>query len=641
MLFLRFWLLILILLPLTQVQAETAPQSTQATLEELGGYPCPESELTCVKLTMPLDHFDESVEGTIDVVFGVRPADGERRGMWLLAMGGPGTSGLSVADRYYLPFFDRDLLEHLDIVFFDQRGLKQSGGVECLNAIYYDEYADPGDTLTPKGEMAFVESTRQFTENCIKETGKAAILPYLGTRQVAEDLEVFRQAMGVEKFYLHGESYGTQVAQTYTAAYPERLQGLILDGTVDATLSGVEFLEQQTAAFQKVLLMTLEACNADAVCAADFGGDALTFYDDLTAELKAGDMVFDFPLPSGVPEARLFYAIDLENTASSALYGVADRTILLRVLASARRGDLVPLARLSYMLLGYDPITLEPVIDPTSSDAIFYAVNCTDYHYFEGSSQERARAYLRAGDEIEQRYPYMSGGFYGDFPCVFWPGQQNTQRPESLSAEGVPTLVLGATADPATPVGMGEAVFSRLDDGYLITAEGGDHVIFGRGDSCPDNIVTAFLLEGSTPAARESRCNKGVISDYTALPPANASEFATVEEVLSALYDEIYYLPEYYYWDFITPASVGCRYSGLMTFKPTNAGAAFEFENCAFFSGFVMNGTGEDNLFGDGSFELNISGSGIFEGDFHYQIAADGESTISEYANSSFEDVAT
>ena len=40
---------------------------------------------------------------------------------------------------------------------------------------------------------------------------------------------------------LYGESYGTQYAQTYAAAHPERLQGVIVDGVVDLTRSGPAF----------------------------------------------------------------------------------------------------------------------------------------------------------------------------------------------------------------------------------------------------------------------------------------------------------------------------------------------------------------------------------------------------------------
>ena len=44
------------------------------------------------------------------------------------------------------------------------------------------------------------------------------------------------------------------------------LTGLILDGTVDLTLTGFEYYQEWAQAFNDVLVMTLEACNADEEC---------------------------------------------------------------------------------------------------------------------------------------------------------------------------------------------------------------------------------------------------------------------------------------------------------------------------------------------------------------------------------------
>lgn len=624
--------LCLVVATVSEAQDSKDVTTTETILENLDGYPCPESEFTCITLTMPVDHFDRSVEGTIDVVFGVRPADGERYGMWVLAMGGPGGSGLSVADTYYLPYFASDLLEHLDIVFFDQRGVKASGDIECLKALT-NEYEDAGDTVTPQGERNFIRAMEEFAGNCVEEAGHTDLIPYLGTDQVVEDLEFFRQAMGVEKFYLHGESYGTQVAQSYAAKYPEHLSGLILDGTVDMTLTGIEFLTRQTQAFNDVLRLTLEACNADVTCAADFDGDAVAFYDDLASRLAVEDIGFSFPLPFGEHEKRSFTAIDLESTVSSSLYGVADRMLLVRALAAAAQDDMIPLARLSYALLLYDPVTLEVLIDPTASDAMYYGVTCADYSYFNGTPPERARTYLQAGDKLDAQFPYMNDGFYGDFPCVFWPSTPPAERPEPLAAEGIPTLVLGATADPATPVGMGEEVFRHLDNGYLITAEGGDHVIFGRGNSCPDNIVTAFLVGGKLPKEREIRCENQLMAEYVPISTGGASQFAGVNQALGATYNEIYYLPEYYYWDVVKTIVVGCPYGGSMTFSPTTSGAEFTFKSCLFFSGFAMTGTGTHNFFSNGRFTMDVTGEGFYEGEFKYERGAgESEPLVGEFA---------
>ena len=125
-----------------------------------------------------------------------------------------------------------------------------------------------------------------------------------------------------------------------------------------------------------------------------------------------------------------------------------------------------------------------------------------------GGSRE---AWLRAGDEIDSTVPHFSSMFYGDFPCVFWPNARaDNTRPAPLTADGIPTLVLGAIADPATPVSNGQDVFSRLSDGYLVTQDGGPHVIYGRGISCIDDLVTNFLVKDEMPANHETTCEGSV-----------------------------------------------------------------------------------------------------------------------------------
>ncbi len=96
---------------------------TQQILDDLGGVPCFEgSAFTCITIEVPLDHFNSADTRTIPVVFAVLPASGARKGMFVTATGGPGTSGVLSAD-YYSSGFDASILESFDIVFFDQRGV--------------------------------------------------------------------------------------------------------------------------------------------------------------------------------------------------------------------------------------------------------------------------------------------------------------------------------------------------------------------------------------------------------------------------------------------------------------------------------------------------------------------------------------
>ncbi|MBI5351271.1 MAG: alpha/beta fold hydrolase [Chloroflexi bacterium] len=610
----------------TPVSVTEAPVTESAPgLEGLGGVPCPESDFTCVTLTVPLNHFDSSDPRTIEVVFAILPATGERKGMFVTATGGPGSAGISSADDY-TSYFDPSIPEHFDIVFFDQRGVGQSGGLQCVNAAA-KFYLSDWSAGTLQEESAMAESARAFSTDCVTEMGDSEMLSYIGTEQAVEDLEAFRKAIGDEKLWLYGESYGTQYSQTYAAAHPDHLAGLILDGTVDLTLSGFDFYEQQARAFSDTLELTLQACNADDICAESMGGgDAGNAYIKLAERLKQAPIEFTFPLPSGGTIKRTFSFSDLETSASSYMYSASERMIFLRALAAySRNEDLAPMARVLYNSLALDPETLDAIPDPTWSDAVFYGVECQDYGYISGTPEERANAYLRAGDKLDASIPYFSSIFYGDMPCMFWPNARTDQaRPAPLTADGIPTLVLGAIADPATPVENGLSVFRRLSDGYLITQEGGPHVIYGRGVACIDDLVTNFLIDDQMPDQRKTSCEGTVTSEFAALAPLDAHEFASPLEALSSADDEIYYLPEYYYWDGITSTSVGCPFGGTLSFEATDTGDALTLTDCSFSQGFSLTGSGINN-YDDGSFALEVDVTGLNSGTLTYTRDGDGK----------------
>jgi hypothetical protein len=185
--------------------------------------------------------------------------------------------------------------------------------------------------------------------------------------------------------------------------------------------------------------------------------------------------------------------------------------------------------------------------------------------------------------------------------------------------------VLGAVADPATPVKNGQDVFSRLSEGYLVTQEGGPHIIFGRGVSCVDDLVTNFLVNDQTPPERETTCEGAVISDFVPPIPVNVSHFNNLLDLFHSVDDEIYYLPEYYYWDMSTPTTVGCPFGGTLSFEATDTGDALTLDDCSFSEGFAMTGSGSNN-YDEGSFTLEVNVTGLKGGSLIY--TRDGEGTL-------------
>ncbi|HEY6074629.1 MAG TPA: alpha/beta hydrolase [Anaerolineales bacterium] len=420
---------------------------------------------------------------------------------------------------------------------------------------------------------------------------------------------------------MYGESYGTQYAQTYAVVHGDRLAGLILDGTVDLTFSGIEFYSQQAQAFNDALVATLSACNADPACMEQMKGDAIAAYDELAAKLGRQTIPFRFPLPAGGFDKRNFTFNDLEYVASSQLYNESDRMIFTRALAAYRlNSDLIPLARLLYIDSVVDPQTLDVILDPSWSDAIFYAVDCQDYGYPGASPDEKAQNYLHAADPFEASIPRLASLIYGDLPCAYWPNATtDLTRPAYLLAVGIPTLVLGAEADPATPVSHGINVYQHLADGYLITQKGGPHVIFGRGNECPDALVTDFLVNDVVPAKRETICD-GVVADaYVPIAPRTTRPFQDPVEAFSAVETEIYYLPEYFYWDLFTPTSVGCTYGGTLNFQANNAGTRhlFKLNRCELIANLSMTGDGSYNAQND-RFVLDVRTTGRWTCNLRY-----------------------
>ena len=609
------------------MSARIVRPATADILAQLGGYPCPDSTFTCVKLLLPLNHLDPGQTNKIPVVFGVLPATGERKGMFVTVTGGPGTSGLLSADSY-TSAFDPSIPEHFDIVFFDQRGVGLSGNFHCPQAAT-GFYRSDWDSRTSIGEGNLILAAQKFSKDCTSQLDPVGSLPFYGTSQAVEDLEQFRKVMQDEKFWLYGESYGTQYAQEYAAAHPQQLAGLILDGTVDLTLTAPDFLKGQTQSFNNALVESLQNCASNPSCVSDFGGNPLAAYDRLVARLRKRIPVFAFPLPSDGFAQRVFSPVDLDTAVSGYLYTEHDRMLLLRALAAAvSRDDFIPLARLLYLSLSLNEENLVSIPDESYSDAVYYAVTCNDYNYFSGTPLERANAYLRYGDVVDQQVPRLNSIFYGDFPCVFWPVSGVANRPAPLLADTIPTLVLNARSDPATPYANGLAVYSRLKQGYLITKEGGPHIIFGRGDACPDRIVTDFLVNDQLPTAKETICPGEVVDPYVPLPPASANLFSDPLQALNSAFTEIENLPEYWSWDGATPTTIGCPQVGSLTWRSVDKGTHITLKRCGFTAGFAMSGEG-DLLSADGNFSMEVHISGSASGTLKFQFKSDGSSQVS------------
>jgi hypothetical protein len=371
------------------------------------------------------------------------------------------------------------------------------------------------------------------------------------------------------------------------------------------------------------LQASFDACREDEYCAPDYGGgDPGAAYDRLVALLSEGPLIGDFPLPDGTTAARSFGLGDLEVVAAGQMYGETDRMLFLRALAAhASRDDLVPLLRLLYLNLGLDPVDETILPDDTWSDAIYYGVECLEYHFPGGTPEEKAAGFFSNASGFETKR--LGSVVLGDLPCAFWPAVvTDPGRPEPLAAGGIPTLVLGATADPATPHQHGLNVLEGLDEGYLVSQTGGPHVIFGRGNDCPDIDATAFIVEGTPPATAE--CEGFVVDYYPPLFPSAIGDFTDLETFLASVEEEVTYLPEYWYWDGYEPTAAGCARGGILSMGPTDTGYEFEFAACGLARDAVLTGNATYDVEQD-AFVMDIT---VGSGDCSFSYERIGQETL-------------
>ena len=602
-------LLLVAALLLAALAPTVARASTTSTLESLGGKACTAySEFTCVKISVPLNHFDPTDARTIKVVFAVRPANKTSHGLFVVATGGPGSSGILSADSY-LSSFSQKMLDRYDIVFFDQRGIGRSGGLTCPTATAASR-TDTQEEQQP--------ATIAFVNACIAELKSTTLLPYVGTSQAVEDLAAFRERLGSPNIRIYGMSYGTQYAQTYAAAHPEGLKGVIIDGVVDLTLTGPQFWTSAARQFESVLNTTLAVCDNRPQCKKDANGNLGAVFDKLKARVEQAPIPVRFPLADGTRVKRELTPNLLQAAVSGELYDTDGRMMLTRALTAVAQDDLVPLLRLAYQDAMLNPQTLKPIIDPGWSDAMYFGVDCRDYHYYDGTQQQRSDAFFAQAETVGASLPRIGGAlFTSDYPCIWWPGEQPASaRPAPLVNPGIPTFVIVSTADPITPATQGRAVYSRLDDGYLITTQGGPHVTFGRGNACPDTPILDFLESGKRPVRRTTVCPGPFVRDYLALPPARAADFASLEDAMVSFQQQFRRVPEYWYWNGQEAQATACPVAGTMRFRATENGTTIDYRGCSFTRGVAVTGTGLDA--GDGRFSVTGAIAGRWRGPIRF-----------------------
>jgi pimeloyl-ACP methyl ester carboxylesterase len=145
---------------------------------------------------------------------------------------------------------------------------------------------------------------------------------------------------------------------------------------------------------------------------------------------------------------------------------------------------------------GYNNRNSDGTYNDNSTEA-FMAINCLDYSYDADPATMRAQAQeLAAAAPVIG--PYMA---YGDIGCANWPYTTTVKRGPIAATGSAPILVVGTTNDPATPYVWAKNMASELQNGHLLTYKGEGHTAYNKSNSCVNNAVDSFFVDGTIPPA--------------------------------------------------------------------------------------------------------------------------------------------
>ncbi len=460
------------------VDAELLPFYEQ-TLEwtDCGGF-------DCTMVTAPLDWSDPS-KGEIELSVIRNRAEGTDQpiGSLLTNPGGPGASGVSLIRDSVSYAVGDSVRAQYDVIGFDPRGVGESTAVTCFDAADMDSYLfdiPENERGTDAWADELLERHREFVEAC--DENSDGILPYITTENAARDMDLIRAVLGDEQLNFLGYSYGTFLGSTYAKLYPEKVGRLVLDGAIDPAVSGLEVGITQAVGFESALRAYMTDCLEDDDC--PFRGSVDEAMADLGALLASVDRA-----PIEASDGRMLGADSLMTAIIAALYSQDSWEYLTMALADTLEGG----ADTAFLLADFYNNREGGVYLDNQNEA-FRAYNCMDYPA-EGTDEEQAAAEELLAAKAPTVAPYWSG----PDSCMVWPYPPTGVR-ERITADGAaPIVVVGTTNDPATPYEWSVSLAEQLSSGVLVTRVGEGHTGYNKGNSCVDQAVETYLLDGTPP----------------------------------------------------------------------------------------------------------------------------------------------
>ncbi len=375
---------------------------------------------------------------TLELAYVRLPSTASRPGPPIVYLaGGPGASGIDSARGPRAEML-LALRQVADVVLLDQRGTGLSRPSLVCNKTWEHAKEEP---LEEAAALAAIRGAGQVCAGQMQRLGVR--LAAYNPREISDDVDALRRALGARKISLVATSYGTRLALEVLRRHGARVDRAVLLGVIGP--------DQE---------LKLPAAADDVLGRIDMGDPGSTLRDTLRSQLEelsrkpVRATAVDVLTGEKVPVA--LGPLDLQLAVADHL-GSADQLLALREIAvHLERGDWAPLAQ---DLLRQRKRWLGHVMP--------YAVVCS-----AGASEARRhQAATQAASSVVGR---QLDAWFPDVCAALGVRPLDDSLRQSVRS-AIPVLIVSGTLDARTPVQNGEEVLRHLRRGVHVVVEGAGH----------------------------------------------------------------------------------------------------------------------------------------------------------------------
>ncbi len=428
----------------------------------------------CGSLSVPYDYANPAGPRFTLAVTKV-PALGRKIGTMFFDPGGPGGPGASMTDRVALRM-PASVRNSFDIVGWDPRGIgkTQPALQGCAEPQPVLPDVGPVDWTLARNRTAAVAAAA----NRLCQQRNASFINYMGTNNVARDLDRLRAAVGDAKLTYWAISYGTRIGYVYSLMYPQKVRAIVQDGNIDP-MGGYAVLMEGGLALDSALSLMK-------IVSPPVYNSFMSTYNSLAAK--------PVHLGKGMSYTRWNYLTDMSGAIPdepSWPYIISANNRILNAgkntpAAAAERARMRAALRYSDGNLG----------------GAFSVVNCLDYADRMTPSAQNAVINVNAklgpvyGGKITTEYALgCSGLTFRPDPVPLTTSAGNRARLAGLSL-----VIANSTNDGSTPMIWAQKMRASFASGVLVKYRGAQHGLWmGTPSVCVNQRITDYVVALKRP----------------------------------------------------------------------------------------------------------------------------------------------